>query len=185
MKIEFESREEIQRLAAVLQDHVFPAPIIVEPSELLDTCGGNTDRPLPWNADGFHIPFTIIGNNTERLYTHEEIFGRGVVWEEVEQDGKKFLRRVISGDTPFMREEDMIYLAGQLDAYFQLIGVGCNTMGDVAKITGQMEPLLVDLCRIWSRRMSGGKLGRKWFHVEPNGSYTITDDPEKWPMEGI
>lgn len=137
MKIGFESRREIRQLATILQNNIYPAPIIIEPSDLLDVCSGDGNRPLPWDTDGFHIPITIkdekTDGNEQHLYTHEEVFGRGVIWEEVKKDGKVYLRKAISGNTPFTKEEEIIYLAGQLDGYFQLVRAGGHTMRDVAQ----------------------------------------------------
>lgn len=178
MKIEFESRSEIQRMATVLQNTIYPDSIIIDIEDILDACGNSDDRPIPWNMDGFH-PFIEITDDTPemhhpeitknadktnesdkiensgQLFSYLEVFGRGQVWEEVIQDGKKYLRRVVSGDTPFTSEENLIYLAGQLDSFFQLIRSDQYTYKEVSDLTGQTEEHLVDLCRIWSRRTAG------------------------------
>lgn len=198
MKIEFESRSEIDNFCELLQD-IYPAALVIDTDDMADVAFGNSDRDLPWNSDGYHMSAHMRteetvnkkvdnkadkgadknANNPDALYTYDQVFGRGVVWEEVTMDGKKYLRRVISGLTPFQREEDMIYLAGQLDAWYQMVGIGVRRMADVADATGLSEPYLVDMCRIWSRRMAGPKSAQYWFRVTPNGGYEIVDWPHK------
>lgn len=158
MKIEFESSTEIQELCALLQE-IYPAALCVTVDDLTDARDEKEDAELPWNWDGYHptlrkcMPSDQNKEHTgERLYTHEEVFGRGTVWEEITVKGRRFLRRPIPADTAFAPEEDLIFLAGQLDAYFALVDAGVISMPTVAKITGQAEPYLVDLCRIWARR---------------------------------
>lgn len=196
MKIEFESREEIKQLADALQNGIYPAPIIISAEDLLEASNGNMQ--LLWGSDGFHLPISIRdeeANNKgdkpvsksvhkkvhkkkyrRQLYTHEQIFGRCGTWEEVEQNGKKYLRRVISGEKPFQSEEALIFLAGQLDACFQLVDAGQRTIGDVARITGQMEPYMWDLCRIWGRKQSGERKGHQYLRYR-GGEYMFTNDP--------
>lgn len=200
MKIEFESRDEIRKLTDALQNGIYPAPIIISAEELLEASNGNMQ--LPWGSDGFHLPIAIkgeeesnkadktvskpVGNpvhkkahkqkHRRQLYTHEQVFGRSSTWEEVEKDGKKFLRRVISAESPFQSEEALIYLAGQLDGFFQAVDSGQRTIGDIARITGQMEPYIWDLCRIWGRRQSGEQKGHKYLRYR-DGDYALTNDP--------
>lgn len=152
MKIEFESRGEIRSICKLLQE-IYPAAICVTAEDLDDVCGN--DCKLPWDSDGFHPTLKVTHTpKAERLYTHREVFGQGQVWEEVEQDGKTYLRAVTSASTPFIKEESMIFLAGQVDAWFRLVEAGKCTIPDMADLTGQMEQYLVDLCRIWGRRYS-------------------------------
>lgn len=199
MKIEFESREEVKQLADALQNGIYPAPIIISAEDLLAASNGNCT--LPWGPDGFHLPIAIKGEEVnkevdkplaksdptrickkcstrhkQRLYTHEQVFGRSGTWEEVEKDGRKYLRRVISADVPFQSEEALVFLAGQLDAYFQMIGAGQRSIGDIARVTGQMEPYMWDLCRIWGRRQSGERKGQQYLRYR-NGEYVLTADP--------
>lgn len=200
MKIEFESRNEINEFCEMLQD-IYPAALVIDADGMADVVFGNSDRDLPWNSDGYHMCAHMraeekvnkeeadkSGDKTAEkpnpLYTYERVIGRGVVWEEVTMDGKKYLRRVISGSSPLQREEDMIYLAGQLDAWYQMVGLGVRRMSDVAEATGLSEPYLVDMCRIWNRRMVGPKSAptQYWFRVTPNGGYEIVDWPHKEEM---
>lgn len=200
MKIEFESREEVQRLADALQNGIYPAPIIIRAEELLEASNGNMQ--LPWGSDGFHLPISIKGEEVKKavdkpvgklgtnrvcqkghkkkcrrkLYTHEQVFGRNGTWEEVEKNGKKYLRRVIAAESPFQSEESLIFLAGQLDAFFQMVDAGQRTIGDIARITGQLEPFMWDLCRIWGRRQSGELKGHKYLRYR-DGDYVLTSDP--------
>ena len=67
MKIEFESKDEIRRLATVLQNDIYPAPIIISIEDLLDVCSGESDHPLPWSLEGLHLPIMpiVIKDNKE------------------------------------------------------------------------------------------------------------------------
>lgn len=203
MKIEFESREEVKQLADALQNGIYPAPIVISAEDLLAASNGNCT--LPWGSDGFHLPISIKGEKAKetvnkevdkpvtkpgptrvcqkcnkrhkrRLYTHEQVFGRSGTWEEVEKDGKKYLRRVIAAENPFQSEESLIFLAGQLDGLFQAVDAGQRTIGDIARITGQMEPYMWDLCRIWGRRQSGERRGQQYLRYR-DGEYILTSDP--------
>lgn len=149
MKIEFESREEIQRLATMLQNGIYPAPIIIDVEDLVDACGAQEDAPLPWNTDGFHIPLRVdkmvnkAGDKTDGKLV-------GKTGEKSRRNNQCAGRR----ETSFRNREAQIFLAGQLAGYFCLTTADQSTMRDVAKITGQVDFYLVDQCRIQSRRMA-------------------------------
>lgn len=193
MKLEFESMEELQQLASALQNGAHPMPIVISVEDLMEAANGNC--MLPWGSDGYHLPISIKNENKipeklgpsricqkclpkhkPRLRTYEQVFGLSGTWEEVERGGKKYLRRVLPAEAPFQSEESLLFLAGQLDAYFQLVSDGQRTIGDIARITGQTEPYMWDLCRIWERRKTSEKKGQKYIRYR-NGEYVMTDDP--------
>ena len=197
MKLEFESKEEILRLVNTLQNGSHPMPIVISAEDLVGAISGN--YMLPWGSDGYHLPISIKGEEEQletvrlgtsricqkchkpprhkrHLYTHEQVFGRCGTWEEIEKGGKKYLRRVIPTEAPFQSEESLLFLAGQLDAYFQLVSSEQRTIGDIARITGQLEPYMWDLCRIWSRREASEKKGLKYLRYR-DGEYVLTSDP--------
>lgn len=121
MKIEFESREEIQRLAAILQNNIFPASIIIDEDTLLDACNGTIDKPLPWNVDGFHPELKIEPS--------DDVVDKGGGADNLE-------------DKTFTSEECSYcsYVAGQLDAIFHCVKIGCLSLMDATEVTGRSAP---------------------------------------------
>ena len=172
-------------------------PIIISAEDFVGAISGNCT--LPWGPDGFHLPISIRGENEQqeivrlgtnricqkcqkpprhkqRLHTHEQVFGRTGTWEEIEKDGKKYLRRVIPAESPLQSEESLLFLAGQLDAYFQLMSNGQRSIGDIVRINGDLEPYMLDLCRIWARHQISEKKGTKYLRYR-DGEYVLTADP--------
>ncbi|MBR5021581.1 MAG: hypothetical protein IKY18_00015 [Oscillospiraceae bacterium] len=61
MKIFFESPDEIQQIASIISNHIFPNPLVFDAKDLAAACSSD-DLDLPWQDDGFHIPVTVKHN---------------------------------------------------------------------------------------------------------------------------
>ena len=63
MKITFESKNEITRIAELLRDNIFPSPLVLSVGDLEQACAGE-DRGLPWQEDGYHMEISPLNVRT-------------------------------------------------------------------------------------------------------------------------
>ena len=66
MKIIFESPDEIQQIASIISNHIYPNPLVFDVKDLTAACSSD-DLDLPWQDDGFHLPVTIKHNRRNKL----------------------------------------------------------------------------------------------------------------------
>lgn len=159
MKLEFDSRNEIARLCSLLKE-IYPGALCVSVDDLLDAKNNAPDRDLPWNFDGFHPKIEISDDaqaekkesNKDQFYTYDQVFGRGTVWEEVEKDGKKYLRRVAKHNDPFTPTEHWAYEAGRIAMAFQLYRNEKISLMTGTHHTGRSKVEFLDLYHMWVRR---------------------------------
>ena len=85
MKIIFESPDEIQQIASIISNHIYPNPLVFDVKDLTAACSSD-DLDLPWQDDGFHLPVTVkCSHRTKppkkimaRIQKHPDIVSRPI-----------------------------------------------------------------------------------------------------------
>lgn len=144
MRITFQSRDEIERIAEMLQD-VFPADIVLDAIDMLDVTSDNPDRLLPWDADGFHL-----GPLMHIKYPEEKADKK--VNKPVDKTVNKAANKK-DDKTPHPKQcTSCSYLAGQLDALFYCMREEKLTLADIVYVTGRTMTEIKHLYNLWLQK---------------------------------
>lgn len=147
MKIEFESRMEIQRICSLLQD-IFPAAICITTDDLTDARDGSVDRELPWNWDGFHPCIEVADKKVDKAVNK-------TVDKEVSKGPHPMECDCMMDPDGWAECDFCSFVSGQLDAIFRCMREGKLSLRDAVEVTGRSAVEIKHLYNVWVQKSCG------------------------------